>query len=457
MSLISDPQGGAGAVSGSPSGEQPRPSFAEAVAAWARIGILSFGGPAGQIALMHRVTVDEKKWLREEQFLPALNFCMLLPGPEAMQLATYIGWRLHGVAGGLAAGLLFVLPGAALIAVLASIYAAVGQVPLVAAVFVGIKAAVLAIVIDALLKVSKRALKGPFDLAIAVAAFVAIFMLRVPFPLIILAAAIAGVVAMAFGAGGRAGVEAARASRTGSKTPPPNVTLSETARTIAIWLFIWIAPLAAMALALGSDHILSQIGLFFSKLAVVTFGGAYAVLAYMSQEVVQNFAWLSSGEMLDSLGLAETTPGPLILVTEFVGFLAAFKAGGWGLAMAAAVVTLWATFAPCFLWIFAGAPYVEWLNAQPRLKAALAAITAAVVGVIANLAVWFGLSVLFGERGNPREGLVADVIARADVMAIALFGLATVLLLFARAGVLTTLGVAAGAALAAHLAGLTIG
>ncbi|MEO1264299.1 MAG: chromate transporter, partial [Pseudomonadota bacterium] len=270
---------------------------------------------------------------------------------------------------------------------------------------------------------------------------VAIFVLQVPFPLIILGAAAIGAALLA---------ARATAPTTSAEAATELVPLSTTLKTIATWLTIWIAPLVVIALAFGSDHVLTEAGIFFSKLAVVTFGGAYAVLAYMTQEVVQNFGWLTTGEMLDGLGLAETTPGPLILVTEFVGFLAGFKAGGWGLALATAIVTLWATFAPCFLWIFAGAPYVEWLNAQPRLKAALSAVTAAVVGVIANLAVWFGLNVLFGGTAPDDAGVAEQLAARADVKAIVLFAVAAVLLLVLRRGVLTTLGVAAALALTWH-------
>jgi chromate transporter len=368
------------------SGAAALPTFGEAFRIWLKIGLLSFGGPSGQIALMHRIIVDEKKWLDETRYLNALNFCMLLPGPEAMQLATYAGWRLHGVKGGLAAGLCFVLPGALVVLALSMIYAAFGNVPVVDALFLGVKAAVLVIVIEALLRISKRALKKTWHWWLAAAAFVAIFFFGAPFPLIVLAAALLGYLAAP--------------SSQAAATPLPAV--SGTLHTALVWLAIWILPLAGIAVLLGPDHVLSQLGWFFSKLAVVTFGGAYAVLAYMAQDVVQHYRWLTAGQMMDGLGLAETTPGPLILVTEFVGYLAAYGRAGHGsaalLGIAGAVVTLWATFAPCFLWIFAGAPYVEWLNAQPRLKGALSAITAAVVGVILNLAVWFALHVLFSNK-----------------------------------------------------------
>ncbi|MEM9029130.1 MAG: chromate efflux transporter [Pseudomonadota bacterium] len=421
------------------------PSFGELIATWARIGVLSFGGPAGQIALMHRTIVEEKRWLSEAQYLSALNFCMLLPGPEAMQLATYVGWRTHGVAGGIAAGLLFVIPGAAVVLALSSMYVAFGAVPAVAAIFVGVKAAVLAIVIDALLKVARRALKLQSDWLIAAAAFVAIFVFKVPFPLIILTAAFVGYLR----------VSTSQSEADWAPSPATDVSYVITIRTIAIWGAVWLAPLAAIVLSLGSDHVLSQAGWFFSKLAVVTFGGAYAVLAYMAQEVVQNYGWLTPGEMLDGLGLAETTPGPLILVLEFVGFIAGFRDGGWPMALAAAFVTLWATFAPCFLWIFAGAPYVEWLNAQPKLKGALSAVTAAVVGVILNLSVWFALNVLFKSAQTVRLGPVSIELpqtASLDGVALGLAGIAVMLMFGFKRGVLTTLGVGAALALGWHAA-----
>jgi len=438
-------------------GGAAQPDFGDLLAACARIGILSFGGPAGQIALMHRVFVDEKRWLSESQYLSALNFCMLLPGPEAMQLATYAGWRVRGVAGGLAAGLLFVLPGAAVVLALSAIYAAFGNVPLVAALFVGIKAAVLAIVIEALIKVAKRALTLTSDWGIAAAAFVAIFALDVPFPLIILAAAVFGYLRAR--RTGQSAVVAEPVAQPASAVPKSSATARanglQAMATIATWAAIWLVPLAALHVTLGSGHVLTQVGWFFSKLAVVTFGGAYAVLAYMAQQAVENYGWLSAGEMLDGLGLAETTPGPLILVTEFVGFLAGFRDAGWGMAIAAAAVTLWATFAPCFLWIFAGAPYVEWLNDQPKLKGALSAVTAAVVGVILNLSVWFGLNVLFGEREALQVGPVSLDLPKwtsLDAIALALSGLAIVLLFALKRGVITTLAVCALAGLAAHMA-----
>ena len=422
---------------------KPAPTFAEALSVWLKIGVLSFGGPAAQIALMHREIVEENGWLTERQFLNALSFCMLLPGPEAMQLATYAGWRLHGVAGGLAAGLAFVLPGAAVVLVLAIIYAAFGNVPLVEALFLGIKAAVLVIVIEALLRIARRAMTGIEAWAIAALSFIGIFLVALPFPLIVFGAALWGFL---------------RAGRDDALTDPAEPftgSAGETLRTALIWLAIWIVPLALLAVALGPDSKLAQIGYFFSKLAVVTFGGAYAVLAYMGQDVVVRLGWLEAGQMMDGLGLAETTPGPLILVTEFVGYLAAWRDGGIALGLAGAAVSLWATFAPCFLWIFVGAPYDEWINAQPRLKGALTAITAAVVGVIANLAIWFALHVFFGTVTLNRVGpltLWTPDPSTLDRRVIALAVISGALLLWRHWSVPLVLSVSAGLALVIQFA-----
>jgi chromate transporter len=423
-----------------------KPTFREALAVWGKIGVLSFGGPAGQIALMHRVLVDERRWISEDRFLHALNFCMLLPGPEAMQLATYVGWRLHGTLGGLAAGLLFVLPGAIVVLGLSILYAYFGRVPIVEAAFVGIKAAVLVIVIEALFRVARRALRRPYDVAIAAAAFIAIFFFAAPFPLIIAAAALAGF--------------ALRPVPTVEQPalPAAPVPLSRTLQTAALWLGIWIVPLLLVSALFGRAHVMTDIALFFSKLAVVTFGGAYAVLAYMAQQAVETYGWLSAGEMLDGLGLAETTPGPLILVTEFVGFLAGFRKGGepaLAFGLIGAAVTLWATFAPCFLWIFTGAPYVERLSANPRLAAALAGVTAAVVGVILNLSLWFAMHVLFSNVAAVWHGplrLWEPELASLNIEALLLSGLAALLLLRLHFGVVSTLALTALAALAWALA-----
>lgn len=424
------------------------PTLTEATGTWLRIGLLSFGGPAGQIALMHRVLVDEKRWIDERRFLTGLNFCMLLPGPEAMQLATYVGWRMHGVAGGLIAGLLFVVPGALLMLGLALAYAQFGALPFAEVVFLGVKAAVLAIVLEALLRVARKALHHPLDWAIAGAAFVAIFFLSMPFPLVVLTAAAIGFLR-------------GRGSPALPPTAEPRVAPSETLRTIAVWTTIWVLPLLAVAASFGEGHVLTQLAWLFSKLAMVTFGGAYAVLTYLGQEVVETHHWLTPGEMLDALGLAETTPGPLILVTEFVGAVAAWRHGGGPpvtMAVMGALVTLWATFVPCFLWIFAGAPYIERLNSIPALRTALSAITSAVVGVILNLTVWFALHVLFASLRRVTAGPVSfempDIASlRPDALALAV--LAAVLLFGLRRGIATTLTVTGLAAFALHVAGLT--
>jgi chromate transporter len=408
------------------------PTFAEATKVWARIGCLSFGGPAGQIALMHREIVDEHKWLTEQQFLSALNFCMLLPGPEAMQLATYAGWRLHGVKGGLMAGLLFVLPGALVVLALSMLYAAFGNLPWIEAIFFGVKAAVLAIVIEALLRVARRALKGNIDWLIAGVAFLALYCFDVPFPLIIIAAGLVGFFRSSL-------------ADTSPSTARPSFTALFS--TMATWAAIWLLPLALLAMTLGADHVLTKIGIFFSQLAVVTFGGAYAVLAYMAQAAVEQHRWLTAPEMIDGLALAETTPGPLILVTQFVGYLAALRGMGsiWG-GLAGAAVTLWMTFAPCFLWIFAGAPYIEHIGRMPRLSGALGAITAAVVGVILNLSVWFGLHVLFA-RVNRMDGVFQPWLPEwptLDLAALVISIIAAFALLRLHLGIPKTLALCAG-------------
>lgn len=421
--------------------------FWDAFRVWLRIGLVSFGGPAAQIAVMHRIMVDEKRWLSERQYLSALNFCMLLPGPEAMQLVTYAGWRMHGVAGGLAAGLSFVVPGAGLMLALAGLYALFGQLPALEILFLGVKAAVLAIVLEALLRVARRALTQPLHWYLAGASFLSLFVFSVPFPLIVVSAALIGATASYFNEAGAADEQSAGVGALVTITP------LETVKTVALWLAIWLGPIAVLWMALGGEHVLVQLGVFFSKLAVVTFGGAYAVLAYMAQEVVENYGWLSPGEMLDGLGLAETTLGPLILVTEFVGFLAAFRDGNGDvpllMGLAGALITLWATFAPCFLWIFAGAPYVERLQHAVRLRAALAGVTSAVVGVILNLSVWFGLHVLFVEFWNVSVGPVSvelPVLGSLSWQAAVLAVMAALLLFRFKAGVMVTLAICAVAA-----------
>ncbi|MDG1739513.1 MAG: chromate efflux transporter [Paracoccaceae bacterium] len=354
-------------------------SFSDLFRVFGRIGLTSFGGPAAQISLIHKELVDDRPWLTEKEFLSALSFCMLLPGPEAMQLATYCGWKMRGTLGGLIAGLLFVLPGAAIIMVLALGYAAWGDFPVTQSIFLGIKATVIVIVLQALFKLSKKALKSTDSKLIALLSFAGIFLLNAPFPLIILAAGLWG----AFKRSDAVPVQA--------KLPAFATTL----KTILVWTVIWALPF--FALWVFNASFLTEIAEFFSLLAVVTFGGAYAVLAYMTQAVVGDFGWLNTAEMIDALGLAETTPGPLILVTEFVGILAGTKTAGVGLGLIAGLVTLWVTFAPCFLWIFVGAPYIDWLSAQPRINNALSSISAAVVGVIFNLSVWFALNVYFNS------------------------------------------------------------
>jgi chromate transporter len=372
----------------------------EALRTWMRIGLLSFGGPAGQIAVMHRILVEEKRWIGEARFLHALNFCMLLPGPEAQQLATYIGWLLHGVRGGLVAGTLFVLPGFLAIMLFSILYVLWGYHPLVVGIFLGLKAAVVALILEALLRIGRRAVRSKLALAIALLAFVSIALLRVPFPLIVAGAGVIGYLW----------------SRTAAQDSTPGAELESpvpaswggAARVLAIWLPLWFVPVGAVGLLFGPHHVFTELGVFFSKMAVVTFGGAYAVLAYVAQQAVENHHWLSATQMLDGLGLAETTPGPLIMVVQFVGFLAAYQTPGFSqplvAATAAACLTVWVTFVPCFLWIFLGAPYIESLRRNQALSGALSAITAAVVGVIANLALWFALHALF-TRVTPAQWL----------------------------------------------------
>lgn len=365
-------------------------TFREALRVWWRIGFLSFGGPAGQIALMHKIIVDEKKWLDETRFLHALNYCVLLPGPEAQQLATYVGWLLHGVRGGLVAGLLFILPGALAILAFSWLYVLLGNLSIVEGLFFGLKAAVLAIVVQALIRIGRKTLRGILKPILAVGAFIALFVFDLPFPLVVLSAALIGYLAA-------------------SRLNPANSTAEEdsrletivhpgTRRAAIICTLLWVLTVLSLFMLLGDSNVFTQIAVFFSKMATVTFGGAYAVLAYVAQQGVENYQWLQPGEMLDGLGLAETTPGPLILVTQFVGFLAAYREGGLLMASLGALLTTWVTFLPCFLWIFAGAPYVEKLRGHQKLSAALAAITATVVGVIANLALWFALNALFDRR-----------------------------------------------------------
>lgn len=389
-----------------------------------RIGLLSFGGPAAQIALMHRELVEDRPWMSEQQFLRALSFCMLLPGPEAMQLATYAGWRMRGIWGGLIAGGLFVLPGAVVIALLALLYAEFGARPETEALLLGVKACVVVIVAQALVRLSSKALQGTSDTITAGLSFLGIYALGLPFPLIIALAALWG---------------AARAPNV-SETPPDPTGHKTHPATLALWFALWLMPLPVLWIT--GQQLLFDLAAFFAKLAVVTFGGAYAVLAYMAQEVVETRGWLDATQMVDALGLAETTPGPLILVTQFVGQLAGHAQGGPWLALAAGALTLWMTFVPCFLWIFAGAPYVENLLARPRLQSALAAITAAVVGVILNLSLWFALHVLFAVLVPVSIGPISfdlPQLAALRWQVLPLIGQAAVMLLVAKRGVPLTL------------------
>jgi len=400
--------------------ESGRPSLGELTAASLKIGCLSFGGPAAQIAMMHRVFVEEKKWIDEPRYLHALNYCMLLPGPEAQQLATYVGWLLHGVKGGLIAGALFVLPGAFVVLALSWLYLEHGSAPLVEAAFFGVRAAVVAFVIEALIRISKRALKTRADYWIAVSSFAALTVFAVPFPLIIIAAAVIG-----------AFFVNRKLPSVDSLAPVRQPSTAQSLRAAAMWGFAWLAPLAGAFALLGPDHVLSRVGALFAKLAVVTFGGAYAVLSYLRQQAVEVEGWLSPQQMIDGLGLAETTPGPLVLVNQFVGYVAGWQAEGGGAAVAllAALMATWMTFAPSFLWIFAGAPYSEGLRRNAKASAALAAITAAVLGVVANLAFWFAVHVLFRETG----AATLPWGARIDVPALASFDAAALLIAAATA------------------------
>ena len=429
------------------------PSFGAAFRVWAKIGLLSFGGPAGQIALLHKEVVDERHWIGERRFLHALSFCNLLPGPEAQQLATYLGWLMHGVCGGLAAGIVFVVPGAIVMLCLSLLYALAGHVPVVDAVFFGLKSAVLIFVVEAMLRIGRRALKGKAAWTLAGASFVALFFFHIPFPVVVLASAAIGYcLPDHFSHGGHgqakrdtpAVIDAILAA-----DPARPARLAASARRASLIIAVlWLAPVALLLLTVGGTF--ANVGLFFSKMAVVTIGGAYAVLAYVAQDAVEVYHWLSPAEMLTGLGLAETTPGPLILVLQFVGFLAGFRAPGpvTGVAggILASLLTLWATFAPCFVFVFFGAPLIERLAANQALSGALAAVTASVVGVVANLALWFALHVLFHSHGSFRAGFLTidmPLPASIDLGALALAAVAAVCLFRLKLGVLRTLGITA--------------
>jgi chromate transporter len=445
-------------------------SFGEAFRVWLRVALLSFGGPAGQIAVMHRILVEEKNWISESRFLHALNYCMLLPGPEAQQLATYIGWLLHRTAGGIMAGGLFILPGIIAIMGLSYIYAAYGNVGAIEALFFGLKAAVLAIVIQAVVRVGKRALRNNIMIAIAAAAFIAIFFFNVPFPIIIIAAGVIGY----FGAkSGRPEFAATRHGGGGDKEAavdsllrdelPEHVrpSVPRALRVSAVWLLLWLVPVAALLIGLGQASTFSQIALFFSKMALVTFGGAYAVLAYVAQQAVEHYHWVQPREMLDGLGMAETTPGPLIMVLQFVGFMAAHRDPGTLSPMVAGtlggLLATWVTFTPCFLWIFLGAPFIETLRGNKGLAGALTAITAAVVGVILNLSIWFALHVVFRQTTPVRSfGLSFDmpVLSSVDLPALVLAIAAATAIFRFNLGMLWVLGGSCAAGVLMRMAGM---
>ncbi len=460
------------AIHGAAPRARPQPvTLGQAFPVWLRIAMLSFGGPAGQIAVMHRILVEEKRWIGEARFLHALNYCMLLPGPEAQQLATYIGWLMHRTAGGIVAGVLFVLPGAISIMALSWVYVLYGRVGIVSALFFGLKAAVLAVVLQAVVRIGGRALKTNAARLLAAAAFASIFFLGVPFPLIVLAAGLIGWWASragysAFrggGHGGGAGTAVADADTLLGEELPAHArpTWRQTLRTALVWLALWLVPVIALVAALGPDNVFSRIATFFSTMATVTFGGAYAVLAYVAQQAVENYGWLQPTEMLDGLGMAETTPGPLIMVLQFVGFLAAYRdAGGldplWAATLGGLLAT-WVTFTPCFLWIFLGAPFIERLRGNVAVSGALSAITAAVVGVVLNLAIWFALHALFRRTVPVVAGPIrfdAPVLASVDIWALVLTVAAVIAVFVLRAGIITTLLASAAAGIGLHLAGL---
>lgn len=452
---------------------RPAPvTLGQAFWVWLRIALLSFGGPAGQIAVMHRILVDEKRWIDEQRFLHALNYCMLLPGPEAQQLATYIGWLMHRTKGGVVAGVLFVIPGAVAIMALSWVYVLYGRVGIVSALFFGLKCAVLAVVLQAVVRIGGRALTTTPARALAMLAFVLIFFLGVPFPLIVLGAGLIGwwstrKGSTAFRGGGHGaskGTVVADADTLLGDALPAHArpTWADTIRTALVWLALWLVPVAVLLIALGPDDVFSRIATSFSTMAMVTFGGAYAVLAYVAQQAVENDGWLGSKEMLDGLGMAETTPGPLIMVLQFVGFLGAYRdSGGMSPLVAGTLgglLATWVTFVPCFLWIFLGAPFIERLRGNAAVAGALSAITAAVVGVVLNLAVWFALHTLFRATTSVAAGplgFAAPILASIDPVALALACGAGGALFGLRASVVTTLLATSAASLALYGLGIT--
>lgn len=445
------------------------PTLAEATGVWARVAALSFGGPAGQIAVMHRIVVEEKRWIGDDRFLHALNFCMLLPGPEAQQLATYIGWLMHGVRGALIAGILFILPGVVSIMVLSWIYAIWGDVGIVSALFFGLKAAVLAIVLQAVFRVGKRALKNGAMRWIAALSFIAIFAFGAPFPLIVAAAALigwagakAGLAAFAPG-GGHGAVGGTHIADADSLLGAEMVTMPASERRGAliaglVALALWLVSVALLLITAGPGNVFTDIATFFSKMAVVTFGGAYAVLAYVAQEAVGTYGWLAPGEMLDGLGMAETTPGPLIMVLQFVGFLGAYRETGSLLGgTAGGLLATWVTFAPCFAWIFLGAPWMERLRENRALSSALTAVTAAVVGVILNLAIWFAIHVIWREVIRIETGPLSmelPVLSSINWAAAALSALAVFAVFRLKLSMTTVLAAAAAAGVLLYALGL---
>src|SRR5829696_5056388 len=447
-------------------------AFRDAVRVWARVALLSFGGPAGQIAVMHRILVEEKRWIGENRFLHALNYCMLLPGPEAQQLATYIGWLMHRTLGGVIAGVLFVLPGVVSIMALSIVYALFGKVGVVSALFFGLKAAVLAVVLQAVVRIGSKALKNRVMLALAAAAFVAIFFFGVPFPIIVLTAGVIGYL------GGRAGlpqfqvggghgpakgkVVADSEALLGEELPEhARPSVARALRVAGVCLALWLVPVALLLVTLGSSSVFSQIATFFSTMAVVTFGGAYAVLAYVAQQAVEGYGWLQPGEMLDGLGMAETTPGPLIMVLQFVGFMGAYRdPGGLSPLMAGTLgglLATWVTFVPCFLFIFLGAPFIEVLRGNQALHGALSAITAAVVGVVLNLAIWFAVHTIFAQVQPFAFGPLAfdaPVLSSVNWWALLLSAAAVVAMFRFKVGMIPTIAACSAAGLALYVAGM---
>ena len=446
-------------------------SLREAFRVWLLVALISFGGQAGQIAVMHRILVEEKRWISESRFLHALNYCMLLPGPEAQQLATYVGWLMHRTLGGIMAGGLFVVPGIVSIMALSYIYAAYGNVPFVVALFFGLKAAVLAIVLEAVFRIGKRALKNKVMISLAAAAFAGIFFFNIPFPAIIFGAALIGfigawrdVTAFQVSTGHGSGNQDAGVvdSLLGDELPEhARPTVVRALRASSVWLVLWLVPVIALLITLGSANVFSEIAVFFSKMAMVTFGGAYAVLAYVAQQAVENYGWLKPGEMLDGLGMAETTPGPLIMVLQFVGFMAAFRDPGALPPMLAGtlggLLATWVTFTPCFLWIFLGAPFIEVLRGNKALNGALSAITAAVVGVVLNLAIWFAIHTVVRETEPVRAFLLAfdaPKLASVDPWALALSVAAAVAIFRFKVGMIPTLAGSCAAGIILYLSGV---